>query len=54
MNTYLCFVFVGAGKSSKSASRFSVSDLDAFASSKSIKKELATSLSIANPKGMST
>ncbi|MFS7943763.1 hypothetical protein Hanom_Chr06g00504041 [Helianthus anomalus] len=43
-----------AGKSSKSASRFSVSDLDAFASSKFIKKELAASPSILNPKGMST
>ncbi|MFS8003937.1 hypothetical protein Hanom_Chr13g01219731 [Helianthus anomalus] len=54
MNTYLCFVFVGAGKSSKSASRFSVSDLEAFTSLKSIKKELATNPSILNPKGMST
>ncbi|KAJ0765331.1 hypothetical protein HanPI659440_Chr08g0302211 [Helianthus annuus] len=42
-----------AGKSSKSTSRFSVSDLDAFAFSKSIKKELAASPSIPNPKGMS-
>ncbi|MFS7967969.1 hypothetical protein Hanom_Chr09g00792051 [Helianthus anomalus] len=42
------------GKSSKSASRFSVSDLDAFVSSKSIKKELAASPNIPNPMSMST
>ncbi|KAJ0578315.1 hypothetical protein HanIR_Chr05g0245931 [Helianthus annuus] len=48
------FTMSSARKSSKSASRFSVSDLDAFASSKSIKKELATSPSIPNPKGMNT
>ncbi|MFS7953934.1 hypothetical protein Hanom_Chr07g00624471 [Helianthus anomalus] len=43
-----------SGKSSKSASRFSVNDLDAFVSPKSIKKELAASPSIPNPKSMST
>ncbi|MFS7978714.1 hypothetical protein Hanom_Chr10g00918691 [Helianthus anomalus] len=42
------------GKSSKSASRFSVSDLYAFASSKSIKKQLAASPSVPNPKAMNT
>ncbi|MFS8017875.1 hypothetical protein Hanom_Chr15g01385571 [Helianthus anomalus] len=49
-----CFALVGAGKSSKSASRFGVSDLDAFAASKSIKKQLAASPSIPNSKSMST
>ncbi|KAF5802929.1 hypothetical protein HanXRQr2_Chr06g0265311 [Helianthus annuus] len=44
----------GAGKSSKSASRFSVSVLDAFASSRSGKKHLAASPSIPAPKAVST
>ncbi|MFS7969147.1 hypothetical protein Hanom_Chr09g00805781 [Helianthus anomalus] len=43
-----------AGKSSKLASKFSISDLDAFAASKSIKKQLAASPSVLNPKSMST
>ncbi|MFS7949238.1 hypothetical protein Hanom_Chr06g00569221 [Helianthus anomalus] len=42
-----------AGKSSKSASRFSVSDLDAFASSRSGKKQHAASPSIPAPKAVS-
>ncbi|MFS7937648.1 hypothetical protein Hanom_Chr05g00430081 [Helianthus anomalus] len=54
MNTYLFVMLVEAGKSSKSASRFSVSDLDVFSSSKSIKKQLAASPSVPNPKSMST
>ncbi|MFS8017872.1 hypothetical protein Hanom_Chr15g01385541 [Helianthus anomalus] len=49
-----CFALVGAGKYSKSASRFSISDLDAFAASKSIKKQLAANPSVPNPKSMST
>ncbi|MFS7936915.1 hypothetical protein Hanom_Chr05g00421361 [Helianthus anomalus] len=44
----------GARKSTRSVSRFSVSDLDTFASSKSIKKQLAVSPSIPNPKDAST
>ncbi|KAJ0560933.1 hypothetical protein HanHA300_Chr06g0217031 [Helianthus annuus] len=48
------YTMSSASKSSKSASRFSVSDLDAFASSKAIKKELAASPSILNRKVMST
>ncbi|MFS7927235.1 hypothetical protein Hanom_Chr04g00306601 [Helianthus anomalus] len=48
------YTMSSASKSSKSASRFSMSDLDAFASSNSIKKELVTSPSIPNHKGMST
>ncbi|KAJ0742830.1 hypothetical protein HanPI659440_Chr10g0368671 [Helianthus annuus] len=43
-----------ARKSSKSASRFSVSDLDAFASSWSGKKQLVGSPSILAPKAVST
>jgi len=54
MNTYLCFEYVGAGKSTRSASRFNVSDLQEYASSRSIKKELATSPKVPNPKGIST
>ncbi|MFS7935473.1 hypothetical protein Hanom_Chr05g00403891 [Helianthus anomalus] len=51
----ICYLpFVGAGKSSKSTSRFSVSDLDAFASSRSGKKRLAASPSIPAPKVVST
>ncbi|KAJ0912334.1 hypothetical protein HanRHA438_Chr06g0273081 [Helianthus annuus] len=49
-----CSSFVGAGKSSKSAFCFSVSDLDAFASSRSGKKQLAASPSIPAPKAVST
>ncbi|MFS7964340.1 hypothetical protein Hanom_Chr08g00749101 [Helianthus anomalus] len=41
-------------KSSKSASKFSVNDLDVFAASKSIKKQLIASPSVPNPKRMST
>ncbi|KAM0025490.1 putative RNA-directed DNA polymerase [Helianthus debilis subsp. tardiflorus] len=41
-------------KSSKLASRFSVSDLDAFAASKSIKKQLAGSPNVPDPNSMST
>ncbi|KAM0043475.1 hypothetical protein Hdeb2414_s0010g00341721 [Helianthus debilis subsp. tardiflorus] len=48
------YTMSSAGKSSKSASRFSVSDLQEYASSRSIKKELAASSSIPEPKGMST
>ncbi|MFS7968925.1 hypothetical protein Hanom_Chr09g00803171 [Helianthus anomalus] len=54
MNTYLGFVLVGAGKFSKSVSRFSVGDHQDNASPKSLKKELATSSSKPDPKGMST
>ncbi|MFS8020329.1 hypothetical protein Hanom_Chr15g01414281 [Helianthus anomalus] len=54
MNTYLCFMLVGAGKSSKPISRFSVADIQEIASSWSIKKELAASPNILEPKGMST
>ncbi|KAJ0771833.1 hypothetical protein HanPI659440_Chr07g0273591 [Helianthus annuus] len=54
MNTYLGFVLVGADKSSKSVTRFSVVDLQDIASPKSLKKELATSSSKPEPKGMST
>ncbi|MFS7937219.1 hypothetical protein Hanom_Chr05g00425041 [Helianthus anomalus] len=43
-----------AGKSSKSASRFSVSDLNEYHSLRSLKKELAASPSIPNPRSMST
>ncbi|KAJ0525075.1 hypothetical protein HanHA300_Chr09g0307841 [Helianthus annuus] len=43
-----------AGKSSKSASRFSVADLQYIASPKSLKKDLAASQSNPDPKGMST
>ncbi|MFS7921470.1 hypothetical protein Hanom_Chr03g00237131 [Helianthus anomalus] len=43
-----------ARKSPKSASRFSVSDLNEYASSRSLKKELAASPSILNHKSMST
>ncbi|MFS7912679.1 hypothetical protein Hanom_Chr02g00132751 [Helianthus anomalus] len=50
----MCSALVGAGKSSKSASRFSVSDLDAFAASKSIKNQLPASPSVLNPKSVST
>ncbi|MFS7905045.1 hypothetical protein Hanom_Chr01g00043141 [Helianthus anomalus] len=45
---------LSAGKSSKSATRFSVSDLNEYASSRSLKKELAASPSIPNSKSMST
>ncbi|MFS8006784.1 hypothetical protein Hanom_Chr14g01253231 [Helianthus anomalus] len=54
MNTYLCFMFVGAAKSSKSASRFSLNNLQDIASPKSLKKDLAASQSNPEPKGMST
>ncbi|MFS8023033.1 hypothetical protein Hanom_Chr16g01446681 [Helianthus anomalus] len=54
MNTYLGFVLVGTSKSSKPVSRFSVADLQDIASPKSQKKELATSSSKPEPKGMST
>ncbi|KAJ0752821.1 hypothetical protein HanPI659440_Chr09g0328681 [Helianthus annuus] len=54
MNTYLCVMLVGAVKSSKSASRFSLNDLQDIASPKSIKKDLAASQSNPEPKGMST
>ncbi|MFS7955717.1 hypothetical protein Hanom_Chr07g00645911 [Helianthus anomalus] len=54
MNTYLFVMLVGTEKSSKSASRFSVSDLQEYASSRSLKKELAARTSISNPKSMST
>ncbi|MFS8021128.1 hypothetical protein Hanom_Chr16g01423801 [Helianthus anomalus] len=47
------YTMSSTGKSSKSASRFSVSDLDAFAASKSIKKHLAANPSVPNPKTMS-
>ncbi|MFS7926938.1 hypothetical protein Hanom_Chr04g00303051 [Helianthus anomalus] len=42
------------GKSSKAASRFSVSDLNEYTSSRSLKKEMDASPSIPNPKTMST
>ncbi|MFS7918590.1 hypothetical protein Hanom_Chr03g00202951 [Helianthus anomalus] len=48
------YTMSSVGKSSKSASRFSVSDLNEFSSSRSVKKELAASPSLPNPKGMST
>ncbi|MFS7934867.1 hypothetical protein Hanom_Chr05g00396691 [Helianthus anomalus] len=54
MNTYLFVMLVGDGKSSKSTSRFSVSDHHEYASSRSLKKELAASPRIPEPKGMST
>ncbi|MFS7964144.1 hypothetical protein Hanom_Chr08g00746761 [Helianthus anomalus] len=54
MNTYLSFMLVGAAKSSKSASRFSVADIQDIASPRSLKKELAASQSNPKPKGMST
>ncbi|MFS8024864.1 hypothetical protein Hanom_Chr16g01468311 [Helianthus anomalus] len=54
MNNYLYVMLVGAGKSSKSASRFSVADFQDIASPKSLKKELAVSQSNPEPKGMST
>ncbi|MFS7935803.1 hypothetical protein Hanom_Chr05g00407841 [Helianthus anomalus] len=54
MNTYLCVMLVGAAKSSKSASRFGVADLQDIASPRSIKKELAASQSNPEAKGMST
>ncbi|KAF5805891.1 hypothetical protein HanXRQr2_Chr05g0214761 [Helianthus annuus] len=54
MNTYMCFMLVGAVKSSKSASRFSVADLQDIASPLSLKKELAASQSNPESKGMST
>ncbi|MFS7896989.1 hypothetical protein Hanom_Chr00s006468g01734001 [Helianthus anomalus] len=54
MNTYMLVMFIGEGKSSKSVFRFSVSDLQEYASSRSLKKELAASPSIPEPKGMST
>ncbi|MFS8003626.1 hypothetical protein Hanom_Chr13g01216111 [Helianthus anomalus] len=43
-----------AGKSSKSASRLSVNDLDAFASSRSGKKRLTASPSVPAPKAVNT
>ncbi|MFS7999128.1 hypothetical protein Hanom_Chr12g01162371 [Helianthus anomalus] len=54
MNTYLCFMFVGGSKSSKSASTFSLTDLQYIASPQSLKKGLAASQSNPEPKGMST
>ncbi|KAM0008609.1 hypothetical protein Hdeb2414_s0109g00797551 [Helianthus debilis subsp. tardiflorus] len=45
---------VGAAKSSKSASRFDVSDIQDIVSPRSIKKELAASQSMPESKGMST
>ncbi|MFS7910675.1 hypothetical protein Hanom_Chr02g00109001 [Helianthus anomalus] len=48
------YTMSSAGKSSKSASKFSVSDLQEYASSRSIKKELVASPSIPEPKGMRT
>ncbi|KAJ0946701.1 hypothetical protein HanRHA438_Chr01g0006871 [Helianthus annuus] len=47
-------MLVGAAKSSKSASRFSVADLQDIASPRSLKKELAASQSNPEPIGMST
>ncbi|MFS7953308.1 hypothetical protein Hanom_Chr07g00616991 [Helianthus anomalus] len=49
-----CIPFAGAAKSSKSASRFSIADLQDIASPRSIKKELAVSQSNLEPKDMST
>ncbi|MFS7976274.1 hypothetical protein Hanom_Chr10g00890551 [Helianthus anomalus] len=54
MNTYMWIIFVGAAKSSKSASRFSVGDLQEYVSPRPIKKELPTSQSIPETKGVST
>ncbi|KAJ0814446.1 hypothetical protein HanPSC8_Chr17g0785811 [Helianthus annuus] len=54
MNTYLFFVCVGAVKSSKSASKFGVSDIQDIVSPRSIKKELAASQSMPESKGIST
>ncbi|MFS7935807.1 hypothetical protein Hanom_Chr05g00407881 [Helianthus anomalus] len=54
MNTYLCVMLVGAAKSSKSASRFSVSDFQDITSPWSIKKELDASQSNPEAKCMST
>ncbi|MFS7953714.1 hypothetical protein Hanom_Chr07g00621861 [Helianthus anomalus] len=48
------YTMSSAGKSSKSASKFSVADLQDIASSRSIKKELAASQSNPGLKGMST
>ncbi|MFS7954703.1 hypothetical protein Hanom_Chr07g00633651 [Helianthus anomalus] len=47
-------MFVGAGKSSKSTSRFSVTDIQEYASPRSLKKELAASQSIPESKGVNT
>ncbi|MFS8003380.1 hypothetical protein Hanom_Chr13g01213291 [Helianthus anomalus] len=54
MNAYLYVVLVGASKSSKSATRFSIVDIKDIASPRSLKKELAASQSNPEPKGMST
>ncbi|KAJ0764874.1 hypothetical protein HanPI659440_Chr08g0297061 [Helianthus annuus] len=54
MNTYLFSVLVGAAKSSKSASRFGMSDTDGIISPKSIKKELALGQSLPEVKGTTT
>ncbi|MFS7998114.1 hypothetical protein Hanom_Chr12g01149911 [Helianthus anomalus] len=54
MNTYLCVVLVGATKSFKSASRFSVADLQDITSPRSLKKELATRQTNPEAKGIST
>ncbi|MFS8033615.1 hypothetical protein Hanom_Chr17g01571661 [Helianthus anomalus] len=54
MNTYLFFVCVGAANSSKSASRFSLSDIQDIVFPRSIKKELAASQSMPESKGVST
>ncbi|KAJ0447970.1 hypothetical protein HanLR1_Chr17g0670011 [Helianthus annuus] len=48
------YTMSSTGKSSKYASRFSVSDLNEYATSRSLKKELVASPSIPNPKSMST
>ncbi|MFS7954282.1 hypothetical protein Hanom_Chr07g00628471 [Helianthus anomalus] len=50
----MCFMLVGAAKSSKSASRFSLTDLQDIASPKSLKKDRAASRINLEPKGMST
>ncbi|KAF5798358.1 hypothetical protein HanRHA438_Chr07g0302441 [Helianthus annuus] len=54
MNTYLFYVFVCVAKSSKSSSKFGVSDIQDIVSPRSIKKELAACQSIPEGKGMST
>ncbi|MFS7913050.1 hypothetical protein Hanom_Chr02g00137121 [Helianthus anomalus] len=54
MDTYLCIMLAGVAKSSKYASRFSLSDLQDIASPRSLKKELAASQSNPEPTSMST
>ncbi|MFS7947911.1 hypothetical protein Hanom_Chr06g00553711 [Helianthus anomalus] len=55
MNTYLCFVLVGAVKSSsKSASQFGMGDIQGIISPRTIQKELAVGQSQPEAKGTTT